>query len=440
MDAWGITDGYWDVAGDWHPMGEDLRRALAEAVGADGDAPPWTPYWSVTQGDAQQLDSLCEVHLEDGSWLPAMAQLPPDLPVGYHELHPVNGGPATRLVIAPPRCPEPPCTWGWSTQLYALRSRWSWGVGDLGDLRDLLRWTTKLGGGAVLANPLHASTPVVPQQASPYYPSSRRFRNVLYLRIADVPGATLVGPELARLDEEGRALCRLPRLDRDRVLTLKLDALRRIFAVGPEPPGGERFRRWRAGQGVALEQWATYAAIAEVHGPRWPTWPEALRRPDAERACATPPTPSGCGSTRGANGSSTSSSGRRARAAPLPSCRTSRSASRPTGSTRGATRTCSPWGAASAPRRTSSVPRARTGAFRRTSRGSCVRRTSSRSSPPSARRSDTPGGCASITSWASSASTGSRAVPARTAAATSASRPRSCSTSSPWRRAGRVRS
>jgi 4-alpha-glucanotransferase len=290
MDAWGITDGYWDVAGEWHPMGDDLRHALLEAVGADGDAPPWTPYWSVTQGEIHPLDSLCEVHLEDGTGLPALTQLPPDLPVGYHELRPVDGGPATRLVVAPSRCPAPPCTWGWSTQLYALRSRWSWGIGDLGDLSDLMRWTTRLGGGAVLVNPLHASTPVVPQQASPYYPSSRRFRNVLYLRVADVPGATRVGPELARLDEEGRALNSLPRLDRDRALALKLDALRRIFDLDAEP-GGERFRRWRDAQGQPLAQWATFAAIAEVHGPRWPAWPAGLRRPDADgelRAAAPP--------------------------------------------------------------------------------------------------------------------------------------------------------
>jgi 4-alpha-glucanotransferase len=280
MDAWGITDGYWDVAGEWHPMGDELRRALLEAVGADGDAPPWTPYWSVTQGDIHPLDSLCEVRLEDGTELPALTQLPSDLPVGYHELLPVDGGPATRLVVAPARCPAPPCTWGWSTQLYALRSQWSWGVGDLGDLGDLMRWTTQLGGGAVLVNPLHASTPVVPQQASPYYPSSRRFRNVLYVRVADVPGATRVGSELARLDAEGRALSEGPRLDRDRALALKLEALQQIFDLDPEP-GGEAFARWRAAQARALEQWARYCAIAEVHGPRWPTWPEPLRRPDA---------------------------------------------------------------------------------------------------------------------------------------------------------------
>ena len=28
MDAWGVTDGYWDVAGEWHTTDDDVRAAL----------------------------------------------------------------------------------------------------------------------------------------------------------------------------------------------------------------------------------------------------------------------------------------------------------------------------------------------------------------------------------------------------------------------------
>jgi 4-alpha-glucanotransferase len=292
MDAWGITDGYWDVAGEWHPTDEDVRAALLLAMGAEGDAPPRTPYWSVTAGDAHHLNSLCELRLEDGTLLPALAQLPPDLPVGYHDLQPLDGGPVTRLVVAPRSLSTPPRAWGWSIQLYALRSRWSWGLGDLADLRELMRWTASLGGGAVLLNPLHANTPSGPQQPSPYYPSSRRFRNILYLRIAEVPGATSEGGELAQLDQAGRALNAVPRLDRDRVLTLKLAALERIFRAQGADVGGEAFRRWRAAQGPSLERWATFCTIAETHGPAWTTWTESLRHPEspsvAEAAARAP--------------------------------------------------------------------------------------------------------------------------------------------------------
>src|SRR4030088_1193321 len=83
-------------------------------------------------------------------------------------------GAATTCYLPPERR-----LWGWAAQLYAVRSRSSWGMGDLGDLRRLAAWARALGAGFVQLNPLHAAAPVGPQQASPYYPSSRRFRNPL---------------------------------------------------------------------------------------------------------------------------------------------------------------------------------------------------------------------------------------------------------------------
>src|SRR6202165_5132583 len=85
-----------------------------------------------------------------------------------------------------PKLPSEPCaapperTWGWAIQLYALRSRDSWGIGDLGDLRRIARWSKKRGASLILLNPVGAQTPTLPYEPSPYYASSRRFRNVLY--------------------------------------------------------------------------------------------------------------------------------------------------------------------------------------------------------------------------------------------------------------------
>ena len=79
--------------------------------------------------------------------------------------------------------------WGWAAQLYAVRSRDGWGVGDLGDLRALGSWSRRQGAAMLLVNPLHAVRPGTPQESSPYFPSSRLYRNPLYLRIQDLPGA-----------------------------------------------------------------------------------------------------------------------------------------------------------------------------------------------------------------------------------------------------------
>ena len=60
---------------------------------------------------------------------------PEELPFGYHRLYPRGGG-ETLLVVSPGRCflPDDLRAWGFAAQLYAARSRASWGIGDLADL------------------------------------------------------------------------------------------------------------------------------------------------------------------------------------------------------------------------------------------------------------------------------------------------------------------
>jgi len=104
-----------------------------------------------------------------------------------------------------PKLPSDPCAppperaWGWAIQLYALRSRDSWGIGDLADLIRFGRWSRHRGASIVLLNPLGAQAPTLPYQPSPYYASSRRFRNILYMHIEDIEGAASCEAELGPL-------------------------------------------------------------------------------------------------------------------------------------------------------------------------------------------------------------------------------------------------
>src|SRR5260370_5839644 len=142
-----------------------------------------------------------------------------------------------------PKLPSEPCaapperTWGWAIQLYALRSRDSWGVGDLGDLRRFARWSKKRGASLILLNPLGAHTPPLPYDPSPYSASSRRFRNVLYLRIEDVEGAEKCQEEVQPLRAAATALNQHRLIDYDQVFQLKSKALEAIFRAAPEPQG-----------------------------------------------------------------------------------------------------------------------------------------------------------------------------------------------------------
>ena len=83
--------------------------------------------------------------------------------------------------------------WGWVAQLYAARSAESWGIGDLADLRRLAAWAAGEKADLLHAQSPRRRAPIVPQAASPYYPSSRRFRNPIYLRVEECRGPSGLG-------------------------------------------------------------------------------------------------------------------------------------------------------------------------------------------------------------------------------------------------------
>ena len=92
--------------------------------------------------------------------------------------------------------------WGWMTQMYSVRSRESWGIGDYGDLKRLLADAAeKSKADFMLINPIHAGAPIPPLEPSPYLPESRRFLNVTYIRPQDIPEyATLPADVRAQVD------------------------------------------------------------------------------------------------------------------------------------------------------------------------------------------------------------------------------------------------
>jgi len=269
--AWGVAEGYHDSGGAWRRPPDDSLWAVLEAMGATTGSPP----------SGGPVGGPAELVTEDGATLRLEAgeHLPADLPLGYHRLTDLRSGDDRLVITSPGACVLPSApTWGWAVQLHAARSRHSWGFGDLADLAELGSWSgSELGAGFMLVNPLHAPTPVLPQNPSPYYPSSRRFRNLLYLRIEHVPGADSLGPVVDELAEAGRRLTADRLIDRDAVFRLKTAALAELW---PRFPGDGGFDRWADDQGPALETYATFCVLAEEHGRAWRAWPEGLRRPE----------------------------------------------------------------------------------------------------------------------------------------------------------------
>ncbi|MEU8348127.1 4-alpha-glucanotransferase, partial [Streptomyces sp. NPDC048845] len=221
----------------------------------------------------------------------------PELPPGAHVLHaraPDGRSARATLIVAPGRMPRAPGrAHGFLVQLYSLLSTRSWGMGDLADLAELAAWSGRaLGSGFLQLNPLHAAVPGEPTDPSPYRPSSRRFPDPVHLRVEDVPEyAHLPAPARERAAELAARAAALREavlergalIDRDAVWRLKREALELVREVPLGPGRRAAYCDFLAEQGRALEDHATWCALAEVHGPDWRSWPGGLADPYSAR-------------------------------------------------------------------------------------------------------------------------------------------------------------
>lgn len=120
--------------------------------------------------------------------------LPRNLPLGYHRLLIKSAKKIfeCRLIVTPKKAyqPEPlrkgKKLWGAILQLYTLRSKHNWGIGDFSDLQQFLTKLAEKGGDFVGLNPIHSLFPANPEGASPYSPSSRLWQNMIYIDVNKV--------------------------------------------------------------------------------------------------------------------------------------------------------------------------------------------------------------------------------------------------------------
>ncbi len=254
-----MASGYWDVEGKWRTASPETLAAVMAALRPNESSASSEGTLVVHPGEQPELPEP-ELVTEDGTVLQIDGRLPADLPLGYHLLRDDAG--ERRLVVAPSRCHLPDDLWGWgfAVQLYSLLSRESQGIGDLADLHALGRWARQQGSRFLLLSPLHAALPGLPQEPSPYYPSSRRFLNPLHLRVHGVPPT----------HPEGL-------IDRDAVWSLKISALEEQWEErrGQLSEDVEAFMARTPG----LEAYATFCALSERYGRPWQSWPEEYRRP-----------------------------------------------------------------------------------------------------------------------------------------------------------------
>jgi 4-alpha-glucanotransferase len=212
------------------------------------------------------------------------------------------------VILTPERAYTPPALAGRGKRaglmvaLHGLRSDRNWGVGDFGDLKTWIDWAAEtLGVDVIGLLPLHALSNREPYNISPYYPSSRLYRNFIYL---DVPAVQEVSdsPEIgawiasAEIQDRLAGLRNSPWVAYEAVAGLKREALERAFRVflerhwrteGAESPRRKSFQTYRKAEGAYLERYATFCALEQYFRSRpdgpaiWQEWPHPFRDPEA---------------------------------------------------------------------------------------------------------------------------------------------------------------
>jgi 4-alpha-glucanotransferase len=95
-DPWSIDDGYFDAMGEWRATSPSTHQVLVAAMRADPEVPPPpSPVTVLRIGRTAESPARGDLALEDGRVISLDGALPPDLPLGYHELR-ADGGSSAR--------------------------------------------------------------------------------------------------------------------------------------------------------------------------------------------------------------------------------------------------------------------------------------------------------------------------------------------------------
>lgn len=186
--------------------------------------------------------------------------------------------------------------------LYGVRSSKNWGIGDFADLKKVIDWAVDdLKVDFVGLNPLHALFNRRPFNHSPYNPSSRLFRNYIYLDVPSIPDFA-ASPSAAGLATDPEFTGKIIELrneehvNYEEVARLKLEVLRELYGTFRENRGRSEeaslrwkdFERYREAEGKPLELFATFCALHEYFDKRvpeavtWRFWPVPYQDPNSD--------------------------------------------------------------------------------------------------------------------------------------------------------------
>jgi len=234
----------------------------------------------------------------------------PALPDGYHNLSVTydNRNACCHLICAPKMCYSPQEAskekmWGYAAQLYSLKSKSNWGMGDFGDLRNLVEKSAEQGASAIGLNPLHPLYQNNPAHRSPYSPTSRCFLNSLYIDVTQIPHYESCEIAQHRFkSDEFQAKVSFARntelIDYPAVADVKFEIIELLFEdflnrnEDKESTVFKEFETFKKKQGNDLLLLTTFDALYEhfratdYNAYGWKMWPSEFQSPDSKEVSA----------------------------------------------------------------------------------------------------------------------------------------------------------
>ncbi len=270
--------------------------------------------WQVTTEDGQQhsgaaglseLEKVAEKTIGERQYCRYRLNIL-QLPQGYHQFSITLASQTYHcsLVVAPQTCYGPQDAadfkmWGLAAQLYSLKKQGGWGIGDYGDLTNLVDKAASLGASVVGLNPLHPLYPGNPAHRSPYSPTSRCFLNTLYIDVVNVPNFAecTAAQKLVNSDQFQTRLAGLNQaelIDYAETAGCKYQVLELLYEhfhrnhTKKDTALAQQFADFKAQMGDDLLTFATFDALYEhfrkkdFNAYSWTDWPLAYQDPDSE--------------------------------------------------------------------------------------------------------------------------------------------------------------
>lgn len=205
------------------------------------------------------------------------------LDIGYYNMELALGDKVYKstLAVAPEQCYGGPLKdeklWGFTVQLYSLKSKRNWGIGDFTDLKELADIASGVGADMIGINPINTPFHDFPENASPYASISRLFLNPIYIDVEKTAGFTEALKK--KYQKQIDAAKKTTLIDYTGVYNLKIGALYELYAK--QKKSFPAFTAYKKKKGQELHLFALYQAIyhEKCHhiSGGWRAWPTGLK-------------------------------------------------------------------------------------------------------------------------------------------------------------------